>query len=226
MSEQPEANYYAVIPADIRYDDDLIPSAKLLYGEITALCNKKGYCWATNEHFAKLYKTSEKTISRWVKNLEEKGYLATTVQTFRYNDGTVKKVRYIFLDKNKMSHMDKNVSDHMDKNVLDQPDENVPYNNKVNNTKINNNKINKRFNPPNVEEVRAYCKERNNLVDAEQFVDFYASKGWKVGNTPMKDWKAAVRTWEKRDFDRRKPHLSPQEEEYIKLSTGDDDLPF
>lgn len=84
----------------------------------------------------------------------------------------------------------------------------------------------KRFSPPTIEEVRSYCKERNNSVDAEQFIDFYASKGWKVGNTPMKDWKAAVRTWEKRDFDRRKPHLSPQEEEYIKLSTGDDDLPF
>ena len=57
----------------------------------------------------------------------------------------------------------------------------------------------KRFTPPSVDEVRAYCKERNNSIDAERFVDFYTSKGWKVGNNPMKDWKAAVRTWEKRD---------------------------
>lgn len=95
-----------------------------------------------------------------------------------------------------------------------------------NKEKINKKKALKRFTPPTTEEVKAYCKERNNNVDPEQFIDFYASKGWKVGNTPMKDWKAAVRTWEKRDFDRRKPHLSPQEEEYIRLSTGDDDLPF
>ena len=56
-----------------------------------------------------------------------------------------------------------------------------------------------RFTPPSAEEVRAYCKERGNSVDAECFVDFYASKGWKIGAAPMKDWKAAVRTWEKRN---------------------------
>ena len=52
---------------------------------------------------------------------------------------------------------------------------------------------------PTVEEVAAYCRERGNSVDAERFVDFYASKGWKVGNQPMKDWKACVRTWERRE---------------------------
>mgnify|MGYP006923207367 CR=1 FL=1 len=52
---------------------------------------------------------------------------------------------------------------------------------------------------PSVDEVRAYCQERHNNVDPETFVDFYSSKGWKVGNQPMKDWKACVRTWEKRD---------------------------
>lgn len=57
----------------------------------------------------------------------------------------------------------------------------------------------KRFTRPSVEEVRAYCEERGNGVSAEAFVDFYESKGWKVGNSPMKDWRAAVRTWEKRD---------------------------
>lgn len=56
-----------------------------------------------------------------------------------------------------------------------------------------------RFAPPSVEEVKAYCEERGNSVDPESFVDFYESKGWKVGSNPMKDWKAAVRTWEKRE---------------------------
>lgn len=55
-----------------------------------------------------------------------------------------------------------------------------------------------KFKPPTEAEVSAYCKARNNKVDASQFVDFYSSKGWKVGNQPMKDWQAAVRTWEKR----------------------------
>ena len=59
-------------------------------------------------------------------------------------------------------------------------------------------KDNKKFVPPSVDEVRIYCQERNNNVDAEAFVDFYQSKGWRVGSNPMKDWKASVRTWERR----------------------------
>ena len=55
-----------------------------------------------------------------------------------------------------------------------------------------------RFIPPTVEEVREYCLERGNNVDAQCFVDFYSSKGWYVGKSKMKDWKASVRTWEKR----------------------------
>lgn len=55
----------------------------------------------------------------------------------------------------------------------------------------------KRFSKPTIEEIQTYCKERNNTVDASKFFDFYESKGWKVGNSPMKDWRAAVRTWEK-----------------------------
>lgn len=54
-----------------------------------------------------------------------------------------------------------------------------------------------RFKKPTVQEIREYCNERGNAVDPESFWDFYESKGWKVGNTPMKDWQAAVRTWEK-----------------------------
>lgn len=63
----------------------------------------------------------------------------------------------------------------------------------------------KRFVKPTVDEVRAYCAERGNRVDAQAFVDFYEAKGWKVGSSPMKDWKAAVRTWEQRDTAQRKP---------------------
>ena len=57
----------------------------------------------------------------------------------------------------------------------------------------------RRFVKPSVEEVQAYCDERGNGMDARSFVDFYECKGWMVGKNPMKDWKAAVRTWEQRD---------------------------
>lgn len=58
----------------------------------------------------------------------------------------------------------------------------------------------KKFVPPTVEEVAAYCMERKNKVDAAYFVDHYTSNGWKVGKQNMKDWKAAVRTWEKNGY--------------------------
>lgn len=57
--------------------------------------------------------------------------------------------------------------------------------------------VSKRFVPPTPEEVNVYCRERNNGIDGNEFCDFYTSKGWKVGKNPMKDWKAAVRTWER-----------------------------
>lgn len=67
--------YYAIIPATVRYDKNLNNGAKLLYGEITALCNKEGYCWASNKYFSNLYNTSDRTISRWVKQLKDGGYI-------------------------------------------------------------------------------------------------------------------------------------------------------
>lgn len=57
----------------------------------------------------------------------------------------------------------------------------------------------KRFTPPSVDEVAAYCRERRNAVDAQRFVDFYAASGWMRGKTPVRDWKACVRTWERND---------------------------
>lgn len=58
----------------------------------------------------------------------------------------------------------------------------------------------KRFTPPTLEEVTAYCNERKNNVDPQKWMDYYTSNGWKVGKNPMKDWKAAVRTWERNNY--------------------------
>ena len=57
-----------------------------------------------------------------------------------------------------------------------------------------------KFVKPTVEEIKAYCQERNNNIDPQYFFDYYEGKGWLIGKTPMKDWKAAVRTWEKNNF--------------------------
>lgn len=73
------------------------------------------------------------------------------------------------------------------------------------------------FTPPTVEEVTAYCKERGNKVDAEQFIAFYTSKGWMVGKNKMKDWKACIRTWERRD-------AKPTEVRYSQRTYTDEEL--
>lgn len=76
----------------------------------------------------------------------------------------------------------------------------IPNINTNQNTNINTNDCDsrvKRFIPPTLEEVKAYCAERKNNVDAQRFVDYYTSNGWLVGKNKMKDWRAAVRTWER-----------------------------
>lgn len=65
-----------------------------------------------------------------------------------------------------------------------------------------------RFSIPTVDEVREYCESRHNTIDAQEFVDFYTAKGWRIGKEPMKDWKACVRTWERKRQDKTEPDSS------------------
>ena len=75
MNEESKNNYYAIIPATVRYNKDLKPNEKLLYGEITALANSKGFCFASNRYFAELYKVTIHTVSQWISHLEKLGYV-------------------------------------------------------------------------------------------------------------------------------------------------------
>jgi hypothetical protein len=72
-------------------------------------------------------------------------------------------------------------------------------NNDNNDKNDKNNKENVKFSGPTLNEVKLYCQERKSSVDPQAFIDFYMSKGWKIGKSTMKDWQAAVRTWENRD---------------------------
>ena len=141
MEEQQKA-YYAIIPAEVRYDKDLAPNAKLLYGEITALCNDKGYCWATNQYFADLYKVSKITVSRWISTLNKKGYIS--IDTL-YREGTKELIgRHIYIVN---TPINKNVNRYI-KNDLEGVNKivNTPINKNVkeNNTSINNTFNNKK----------------------------------------------------------------------------------
>lgn len=80
-----EPSYYAVIPASVRYDDRISANAKLLFGEVTALANARGYCWATNSYFARLYKVQPRSVTRWLGELVEAGVLAINIDRRRGN---------------------------------------------------------------------------------------------------------------------------------------------
>jgi hypothetical protein len=138
--------YYAHIPANVRYDQDLSANAKLLYGEITALTNHLGYCWATNGYFADLYQLSNRHISRMIGQLEAKGYILTEIKM----QGKQVIERRIFIavpmDKNVYTYghecqegIDENVQTPIDKNVHTPIDKNVQENiTVINTTDINN----------------------------------------------------------------------------------------
>lgn len=129
-----ERCYYAVIPASVRYDKNLIPSAKLLYGEITALCNSKGYCWATNDYFSQIYSVGKRTIQTWIKSLSAAGYIS--LEFVKINDLNKSAVRLIKIVENLHSPMQK-TSYPSCKKLHDPHEENFIHNNTFNNT-INN----------------------------------------------------------------------------------------
>lgn len=87
--------FYAIIPAIVRYDNQLNGNAKLLYGELTALANERGYCWATNQYFASLYNVSKRTIISWMKQLEKRKYIK--IQVFYKPDSKIVDRRHIYI---------------------------------------------------------------------------------------------------------------------------------
>lgn len=173
-------SYFAIIPADVRYDKKLTANAKLLYGEITALANEKGYCWAGDRYFAELYDVSKTTIQSWIKALTDNGYIT---KELIYREGTKEILnRYIRI-----------VAYPTQENLGTPTQENL----RDNNTSFNNT-----FNKTNKEEVetssRKYSDEhfrlasklQNNLID-----DFPK----EMKKADLDKWADVIRLMEEKD---------------------------
>ena len=138
MTEQP--SYYSIITANVRYDNRLTDSEKLLFAEITSLSNKYGYCTATNSYFARLYEVVKETISRRISNLTKYGYLK--IETVK--DGKQIKQRKMYPLTQSSIPIDVKINTPIDNSVNTPIDANVKENNtSINTTSINNiNRIN------------------------------------------------------------------------------------
>lgn len=173
------------IPREVWLDSRLNALEKIILMEIDSLDIDERGCFASNEYLADFCQCGVTKVSTAISKLIDLGFLESRF------DGRRRFVKSR-LSKNEKQTFKKCEADFQ--NVKAE----INKNRNIKDIKEKESKE-KRFAPPTVEEVRAYCQERKNGVNPDRFVDFYASKGWKVGNQSMKDWKAAVRTWEQRD---------------------------
>ena len=174
------------IPIEIWQNRSLSWNEKILLMEIDSFTAKDRECYISNEYIAELLGVSVSWASKCLSHLLELGLVR--VVKFdgrkRYVESTIQ----FKADLNESSMQDGTFVQHTDNNEY---------------ININNNSLYKkgstRFQKPTIEEIRQYCLEKGYNVDAEQFFNFYESKGWVVGKSPMKNWRAAVCTWNKRE---------------------------
>lgn len=159
--ENSKPNYYAVIPAIVRYDNDVMDKAKILYGEISALSGKYGYCFATNQYFANLYNISDRQVRRLLNSLASKGYIIID------KESELRKI-YTFEGAIELTFLlDKNVR-HPGQKCPPTPDKNVRHNN----TSINNKK-NNTPSPELVSEFKAWYSKYPNQRNEQQTMRNY-----------------------------------------------------
>ena len=172
------------IPIEIWQDKSLSWNEKILLMEIDSFTAKDRECYISNEYIAELLGVTDRCARKYLSHLLQLGL-----------------IRVVKFDGRKR-YVESTISFQAEWNICSRQDGvSVPHTD--NNEYINNNSLYKRessrFQKPSIDEIRQYCISRNNSVDPEQFFNFYESKGWTIGKSPMKDWRAAVRTWEKRE---------------------------
>ena len=199
MKEKP--NYYAILTAEVRYSKALTPNAKLLYAELTALCNMNGKCTASTEYFCRLYEVSRVSIQKWLKNLEDNNHIR---RVNIYKQGSKEILTRVITLVNTPSK--EKLTDNTNINIT--------------NTNLTDSNTKGSFVKPTIIDIKEFCKERKNNVDADTFFNFYESKDWYIGKNKMKNWKACVITWEKsrnnknNTNDRSTPHFHQKGKDY------------
>ena len=220
MSDKIQKNYYAIIPADVRYDKRLKPLARLLYGEITALCNEKGYCWASNNYFAELYEVSDITISRYISELKEYGYIKCIYDKTQKNIDK-RKIYIIPSYQNGQDGINRNDNTVLTKQSIpsyQNGQDGLNKNDKHNNTNNNTNNNTEREKEPHAHENKNEVDILLNSTEFQSFEDFekvYIFWFTKLTGKPITLLNQTVSTrgenfekldWLKKNFEARRVH--------------------
>ena len=206
------------IPKEIWLAENLTLQEKVLLVEIDSLDDEETGCYASNNYFSKFFGITPGRISQLINGLVEKGFISTQL----IKEGKEIRQRLIRINRPPYPEVFNILNTYLEnyKGGIKYSKEGYLENYKENNIElINKNNNIYRFHKPTLEELKEYIKEKNLNVDAETFIDYYDSNGWKVGGkAPMKDWKATCRRWSRTNPKQTKPKWIDQEiekEEYI-----------
>lgn len=177
------------IPKEIWLDTRLNMLEKGILAEIDSLDNDEYGCFASNKYLAEFCQCGETKVSTAISKLIKFGYIY--IKSF---DGRQR------ILKSRLSNFERQTFKKCKADLQNLKDNNIDTN--IFNNKDNNNIECTHFKKPTLEEVEEYCNERQNNIDPQRFIDYYTANGWKVGRNSMKDWKAAVRTWERSNNDK------------------------
>ena len=166
------------IPKEIWLNNNLKLIEKIFLVEIDSLDNEDG-CYASNKYFAEFFGITKGRCSQVISALQEKKLINIHFE----RDGKVitHRIIKVFNKLNRVYNREQKGSKNSKGGYLE--------NDKDNNTILNNTVNNNRFKKPNIDDIKDYCLERKNNINAERFYDYYESKGWMIGKNKMKNWK-------------------------------------
>lgn len=206
---------YGTVAKAVMQSQDISISAKALYAYFCSFTGAGCSCFPSQQKISFDLGVSKDSLNKYIRELKEAGFLKVeqekTNGRFSRNIYTLPDTK---LPYTKISDTEDFVHDNL--NTKNNSIKNNSIIKKNSNKKSMSDKPTQpRFIKPTVDEVKAYCEERKNNVDAERFVDYYTANGWKVGKNQMKDWKAAVRTWEKGEKKKNaEPEQLPEQQHY------------
>jgi len=205
-------NWYAVLPAQVLLSKELTDKQKLLIALISNLSNERGYCFASNKYLGDCLDCSESTIKDHLKKLEDMTILGRIIKLKENGD-----FEYRSLVINIEIPRPEKTTTSAEKLAYPSARKLAHNNIVINNKDIIDNKLytdNKKFVKPTPKEVNDYAKEIEFKLDGEYFCDWNEARGWLVSKNPMKDWKAAIRTWKRNSS---KFNIEPNTTTKIKL---------